>query len=439
MVTLVAIDPGHFHAALAQKTMPPGVDGTAYVFAPDGAELDAHLRLVDGFNSRAASPTAWREVVYRGDDFLERFRGAAESGAFGEKPVVVLAGKNDRKCDYALAAIEAGCHVLADKPLAISSESLAKVERMAHLAESRALCFADMMTERHSLVSILRRELSSDRDLYGEQEPGSPDDPAVVMSSVHHFCKLVDGTPLRRPAWYYDVSVQGEGIADVTTHLVDQVQWTLFPSACLSSGDAKVVCAATWPTVLSPAEFELSTGVKLRQPLSVESNGAFTWLLRGVCCKVSVEWRFMAERGAGDTHHSLMRGTNAELCVRQGAAEAYRPTLYVRSRRDAGATEAALACAIERLSARWPGICAVKAGERGLWRIEMPEGLDPGHEGHFGEVVKDFLLRIDSGRVRGDELSNMLVKYRTVVEARDLAHETRSSTKGGAACQGAES
>ena len=34
MVTLVAIDPGHFHAALAQKTMPPGVDGTAYVFAP---------------------------------------------------------------------------------------------------------------------------------------------------------------------------------------------------------------------------------------------------------------------------------------------------------------------------------------------------------------------------------------------------------------------
>ena len=440
-MTLVAIDPGHFHAALVQKSMPVGVSPVVYVFAPDGPELDAHLRLVDGFNSRADSPTAWRECVYRGNDFLERFKAAAEAGDFGESPVVVLAGRNDRKGEYALAAVEAGCHVLADKPLAITKETFELAERAARLAEAKGLQFADMMTERYAAVNAIRRELAQDRALYGEQETGSPGDPAVVMSSVHHFCKLVDGKPLRRPVWYYDTSVQGEGLADVTVHLVDQAQWTLFPSTCLSADDVHVARAETWPTVLSPNEFELSTGRRPVDFVSVSSNGTFTWIVRGVCCKVSVEWRFMAGRGSGDTHDSCMRGARAELCVRQGPEEAYRPALYVRARRDAGATDAALACAMERLSVRWPGVAAVQAGARGLWRIEIPRSLDPGHEGHFGEVVKEFLSRIDSGRACGDGLSDMLVKYRTIVEARNLAHETRSrpTRQGGSKCQGEES
>ena len=439
--TLVAIDPGHFHAALAQKTMPGGVSPVAYVFAPDGPELDAHLRLVDGFNARTDSPTAWRENVYRGDDFLERFRSAARSGALGENPVVVLAGRNDRKGDYALAAVEAGCSVLADKPLAITQEAFDLAEKAARRAEAKGLQFSDMMTERHVTINAIRRELVADRSLYGDQEKGSTGDPAVVMSSVHHFCKLVDGKPLRRPVWYYDTAVQGEGIADVTVHLVDQAQWTLFPSTRLSEDDVQVLSAESWPTEISPGEFELSTGCRPANTVSVEANGSFTWRLGGVCCRVSVEWNFMAPKGSGDTHCSLMRGTNAELSVRQGAAESYRPTLYVRARRDAAAMDAALACATERLSGRWPGVCAVPAGERGLWRIEVPEGLDPGHEGHFGEVVKEFLTRMDSGRMCGDELANMLVKYRTIVEARNLAHRTRSMprTKGGAAWQGAVS
>ena len=431
MVTLVAVDPGHFHAALAQRTMPSGVSPVAYVFAPDSQELDAHLRLVDGFNARADSPTAWRENVYRGDDFLERFKAAAEAGEFGEDPVVVLAGRNDRKGAYALAAVEAGCHVLADKPLAITKEGLDLTAKAARLAETKGLQFADMMTERHAAVNAIRRELAQDKALYGEQEHGAPDDPAVVLSSVHHFCKLVDGKPLRRPIWYYDNSVQGEGIADVTVHLVDQVQWTLFPSTSLSAADVQVVCAETWPTVLSPAEFELSTGALREQPLSVSANGTFTWRLRGVCCKVSVEWRFMAEQGSGDTHDSRMRGTKAELYVRQGAAEAYRQTLYVRARRDVGATGVALGCAMERLALRWPGVAAVRMRERGLWQIDIPQGLDPGHEGHFGEVVKEFLGKISARSLGGVETENRLVKYRTIVEAQNLSRQAKlkGSTK----------
>ena len=99
-----AVDPGHFHAALVQNRTYPEVAREVKVFAPDGAELDAHLKLIGSFNTRGDSPTSWKEVVFRGGDYLEAFIAAAKNGELGENPVAVFAGKNDRKGDYALAA-----------------------------------------------------------------------------------------------------------------------------------------------------------------------------------------------------------------------------------------------------------------------------------------------------------------------------------------------
>jgi hypothetical protein len=42
-VQLVTVDPGHFHAALVQKTVYPEVDSTVYVYAPEGNDLKLHL------------------------------------------------------------------------------------------------------------------------------------------------------------------------------------------------------------------------------------------------------------------------------------------------------------------------------------------------------------------------------------------------------------
>jgi len=47
----MTLDPGHFHAALVQKTMYSKVDTTAYVYAPEGGEVQSFLSLVDGFNA----------------------------------------------------------------------------------------------------------------------------------------------------------------------------------------------------------------------------------------------------------------------------------------------------------------------------------------------------------------------------------------------------
>ena len=242
---LVTIDPGHFHASLVQNRSYPEIDPVAKVFAPDGPELVAHLKLVDAFNARAENPTAWREDVTRGPDYLSRFAEAAGRGAFGPQPIVILAGRNDLKGDYALKAVECGCNVLSDKPMAITPEVFAKTERAARLAEKKGLLFADIMTERNEITTILQRELTFDRKLYGEQEKGTPEDPAVTKVSVHHFCKLVNGTPLRRPEWFYDVARQGEGIADITTHLVDMVQWETFPGVRLQTNDVRMISART--------------------------------------------------------------------------------------------------------------------------------------------------------------------------------------------------
>ena len=49
------------------------------------------------------------------------------------------------------------------------------------------------------------------------------------MESVHHLMKMVAGSVNLRPAWFFDTAEQGEALADVATHLVDLVPWTLFP------------------------------------------------------------------------------------------------------------------------------------------------------------------------------------------------------------------
>jgi len=90
-VKLMTLDPGHFHAALVQKSMYDSVDPSVDVYAPAGPDLDLHLARIEAFNTRPENPTAWQMVVHRCDNPLERI--------LAEKPgnVVVLSGNNARK------------------------------------------------------------------------------------------------------------------------------------------------------------------------------------------------------------------------------------------------------------------------------------------------------------------------------------------------------
>src|SRR5262249_39882520 len=160
-VRLLTLDPGHFHAALVQKEMYPGVDRRVHVYAPLGPDLLAHLGRVAGFNTRPDRPTAWELEVHAGADFEERL--------LRERPanVVVRSGRNRGKIDRILAAVRAGLNVLADKPWVIAAADLPKLAAALDAAEAGGLVAYDIMTERFEVTSVLQKELVNDPATFG--------------------------------------------------------------------------------------------------------------------------------------------------------------------------------------------------------------------------------------------------------------------------------
>ena len=214
MHTLAFLEPGHFHAALTLGTPHPNVREEIFVYAPPGAELDDFLALIDAFNRRAESPTAWKPVVRAGDRSLDRL--------IADRPgdVVILAGRNDRKMAMMRRLHDAGFHVLADKPWLAGPDGL---DDLRHTLSGGPLA-VEIMTGRHDITWRLTRKLVGETDVFGGFDEDKEGQPAIEISGVHHLEKMVNGAPLRRPVWYFDVRVQGDGIADIPTHMVDQVQ-----------------------------------------------------------------------------------------------------------------------------------------------------------------------------------------------------------------------
>jgi predicted dehydrogenase len=427
-VRLMTLDPGHFHAALVQKFMYDDVDPVVYVYGPEGPDIADHLGRIEGFNARTDKPTAWKEEVYRGSDFLERL--------LSDKPgnVAVISGNNARKASYILACVSAGLNVLADKPMAITPQDFDALKQAFRMAAKNKVLLYDIMTERYEITTILQRELSRVPEVFGALDAGTPERPAVTKESVHHFFKFVSGKPLKRPPWFFDVAQQGEGIVDVTTHLVDLIQWECFPEQILDGArDVKVLSARRWPTSITPAQFKQATqmdrfpdylakDVDAEGNLKVFANGEFTYTLKGIHAKVSVAWNFEAPEGAGDTHFSMMRGTKANLVIRQGAEQKYKPKLYVEKvgeRPDAD-MEKALATAVEKLQAAYPGI-AVKPAAAGGWEIAIPESYSVGHEAHFAQVTGKYLGYLRDGKLPDWEVPDMIAKYYTIMKAYELS------------------
>jgi predicted dehydrogenase len=416
-IRLITLDPGHFHAALVQKEMYPGVARKTHVYAPLGPDLVAHVQRVAGFNARPDHPTNWELEVHAGPDYLERMLAEKQGN------VVVLAGRNRQKIDYIQAAVNAGLHVLADKPWIIEADQLVKLAAILDEAERRGIVAYDIMTERHEITSILQRELVNDRDTFGTILPGSEESPAVFMESVHYLCKEVAGVPLRRPSWFFDIQEQGEGLTDVGTHLVDLAAWILFPEQAIDAGnDIRLLTARRWPTELTRGQFAqvtdaadfpdmLSPAIE-RGRLAYFCNNVVSYTLRGIHVQLNILWDFQADAGAGDTHLAGFRSSRSSTEIRQGKEENYRPELYVIPNEPSmkAAVYAALAKKVAGLQGPYPGLTVEDLGERLVVRI--PDNYRVGHEAHFAEVTRQFLHYVEDRRaLPAWEKPNMLAKY----------------------------
>lgn len=427
-VQLITLDPGHFHAALVQKFMLPGVSPVVLVFAPEGDDVAQHLKRVESFNQRAEKPTQWVETVYTGADYLKR---AVFATLGGKSTVVVISGNNARKTEYISAFIEAGTHVLADKPMVITPDDYPRLEADFAKAKKKGVLLYDIMTERFEITTMLQRAFSQQKGLFGTIEKGTPDNPAISKISVHNFSKVVAGAQLKRPQWFFDPAQQGAGIVDVMTHLVDLVQWEVFPEVTLKPTDAKVLSARRWATPLSLEQYGRVTGAKEFPAflnayvkdgvLQAPANGEFTYTLKGVHAKVSVTWEFEAPPGAGDTHFSVMRGTKASLTIKQGAEQGFKPVLYVERAASVSAAdhEKALRAAIGAVGKTWPGVDLKAEGDHFL--VSVPEPYHNGHEAHFTQVTEDFLKYLRAGKLPDWEVPNMLTKYATIMQAYEMS------------------
>jgi predicted dehydrogenase len=425
-VRLITVDPGHFHAALVQKSMYPGVDSNVQVYAPQGPDLQMHLNKITAYNSAKLAPTHWNEIVYAGTDFFKKMMQERKGN------VVVLAGNNQLKTDYILQSVQAGFNVFSDKPMAINTEGFEKLKKAFQTAASKKVLLYDIMTERYEITTILQRALSMQPALFGQLEKGTPENPAVTKESVHHFFKYVSGAPLTRPAWFFDVAQEGEGIVDVTTHLVDLVQWECFPEKIIDyRKDIRLLSAKSWNTSLSPAQLKEVTQLaavpeyltKYKDAegnVQVKSNGEINYLINGVHAKVSVIWNYKAPEGTGDTHYSIMRGTKCNLVIRQGAEQKFQPTLYIEPINEYQDAAAQVNLAIASLQANYPGIAIAKANKG--WEVVIPASYKGGHESHFARVTEKYLGYLKTKQLPVWEVPNMLAKYFVTTEAQKLAN-----------------
>ncbi|WP_341226475.1 putative oxidoreductase C-terminal domain-containing protein [uncultured Arcticibacterium sp.] len=418
---LITLDPGHFHSALVQKSMYDSVDSTVHIYAPDSPDVNLHLDKINGYNSRDEKPTSWNSVVYKGDDFFEKMLSEKAGN------VVMLAGNNKKKTEYISESINKGFNVFADKPMVINAAGFELLKSTFKTAKEKDLLVYDIMTERFEISTMLQKELSQIPSVFGELEKGTLENPAVTKESVHHFFKYVSGSPLTRPAWFFDVTQEGEGIVDVTTHLVDLVQWECFPEQIIDTNAVNVLEAKRWPTVLTKDDFQKVTKLDeypdylspyiADDKLSSYSNGEINYTINGVHAKVSVIWNYKAPQGAGDTHYSIMRGTKANLIIRQGEEQGFKPTLYIQTLGET--TEADLTAAFEAIDKTFPGVSFEKQGDEYL--VLIPDHYKEGHEAHFARVTEKYLEYLQNRNMPTWEVPNMITKYYTTTKALEMA------------------
>jgi len=426
-VRIMTLDPGHFHAGLVQKEMYPGVSPKVNVYAPLGFDLTEHLNRIARFNLRPENPTRWELEIHTGEDFLDRM--------LSEKPgnVVVISGRNRGKIDRIKASVEAGLNVLVDKPWIIRTEDFPKLESTLETAGSGNLIAYDIMTERYEITTIIQKELIHTPDVYGEMVRGSETDPSVYFESIHHILKVVAGAPNIRPAWFFDVAQQGEGVADVGTHLADLTQWMLFPEQPIDyRKDIQVLSARRWPTVMTLDQFKrvtnnpafpdyLAANVK-NDKLDYFCNGSMTYALRGIHAKMDVVWNYEAPAGGGDTHVAIFKGTRSRVEIRQGKEQNWKTEVYVIPNAPSSKAEivAALQKKIAALQSTYPGVGMVDKGDR--IHVTIPDQYRDGHEAHFAEVTRRFLQYLkDPKSIPAWEKANMLAKYFTTTKGLEMS------------------
>ena len=219
---------------------------------------------------------------------------------------------------------------------------------------------------------------------------------------------------------------------DVTTHLVDLVQWECFPDRIIDyQTDIELLDANRWTTDMSAEQFKEVTGLDSYPDylnkdvednvLRVYANGNIFYKIRDVHAKVSVVWNYTYPEGGGDTHYSIMKGSKSHLIIEQGKEQGYKPVLTIQCmEKDIDTFEKTLQASLTIITNKYPGI-SLKKTEKDKWEVVVPAEYHNGHEAHFGQVTENFLKYLKQGALPEWEVPNMIAKYYVTTHALELA------------------
>jgi hypothetical protein len=420
MHNLVFVYPAHFHAALSLREKQKNISNDVYVYAPEGPEIQQFLSIAKSFNERSIKPTEWDFHIYKGRDYLEK--------ALDEKrgDVTILAGKNNIKMDIFSQLHFSGFHILCDKPWIIKSEQLKDLVRVT---SSTSPVFMDLMTSRREIINMIRRRLMHNSKIFGNIFNRS-DLPSVYLESVHHLYKIVNGRPLIRPSWFFDIDVQGEGIVDIPSHLVDLAHWTLFPLEDIDfEKDINLKKVKSWNTEVPLNAFQRITGLK-KFPESLERyvkndvlnfrcNAEFEYEVKDIHVKVKTIWNLGLPNPTEDTHYSIFRGTSSNLVVSNKSQKGARSGLIVEPTNKSKLICSEIEKELGKMGEEFKDISIIPENDNLV--LDIPLGIQAGHEAHFSQVFTEFMKLVERGETTKRIASNILTKYRLLTAAREEA------------------
>jgi predicted dehydrogenase len=159
------------------------------------------------------------EVVAMGEEHA----GASLMGSKGLKPThgdiaamiegsgcdaVAIGDCYGRRGAIAIAALKAGKHVIADKPLCTSMEELDAIRDLVARGEARVGLMLDL------------RDSAPMRTLREVVRSGRIGEPQTVCYSGQHPLLLAS-----RPGWYFEPGMHGGTINDIAIHAIDLTPW----------------------------------------------------------------------------------------------------------------------------------------------------------------------------------------------------------------------
>lgn len=412
--TLSVYDPGHFHAALLFFRRNSRVDRTIHLYAPPGPDVEKFIALIEGFNGREDEPTDWRLECHIGDNALDALIAERRS------ETVILAGRNGPRLALMHRLHDEGFHVLADKPWLTDSINLPHLDAIT----GQPPLAVDIMTGRHDTAARLRNAVINTAAVFGALGGGT-DKPALEFTSRHNLLKLVGGLPLQRPAWFYDVNVQGDGLVDIQSHYVDQAQWIVAPDNRFDTErDVKILGAERWTLPVPLDLFRESTGEAafpeyLREAvdgdhLHLACNGRIDYKLCGILVSQHCEWGLREPEGGGDIHEFTARGENAVLTIRQGPETSFRPEMRLHLLSDTG---------LNSVPAEWhrefPGLEITPS--EGDYVLSLPPSAQDGHDAQFPKMLDQFLDLVEAEAWPADLAARIRTRYTLLARARDFA------------------